>query len=186
MKCIASDKVVGDTVASNEIGISPIGEVTIDVAELLRVATDDSPRMKIKIALPELIPINKVMIRRYDFAGVVGTFVDGQPKTQEVAFESSLDSGGIRYNFPKTMFQHTVNHLSIKSIESTITKLIASSRASTAAIKQFKELIRFMETGGEAITDLKAFFRNMDLPRRTCACTSTSSRAYSTCASDSK
>ena len=167
LKCNASDKDVSDTVASNEIAICPIGEVTIEIAELLRVAVDDktpSPRMKLRIAFPEFASIKSGMMRRYDFAGEKGSIVDGQPNILEFDFEFLKDNVGFQYKFPEKLFRRPANGQTLETAESSISNLIAASRANTDATNKFKESIRLIEAGGDAIIDLKKFFHDLNLP----------------------
>lgn len=167
LKCNASDKAVFDTVSSNIIEIYPIGEVTIVVAELLQVAAHintSSPRMKIRVAFPDLAPIERGMERRFDFAGYEQKIIVVQPNIFLINFESDLHPTGLLYKFPKNLFRRPVNGQVLEPIEINIYKLIEASTACTFATKQFTDSIRLIEADGDAIVGLKAFFKGMDFP----------------------
>lgn len=163
IRCDASDNAVSNTAATNEIMICPDGEVTVEIADLIQTSRESAPlpRMTIQIAFPLFEAIKH---DRFDFADITNNpIVDGRSPVLFVNFDSSLNSGG-QYKFPGKLFRRAGDSHEPDYSENVISQLIYASKVSQAALNNFKESIRSIESSGELIIELKAFFRSLELP----------------------
>jgi hypothetical protein len=166
IRCCASDDAVSNTAETNEVTICPDGEVTVDIADLIQASRESAtlPWMKIQIAFPSLEAIKPKEVYRFDFADIFqGSIVQGRSPVLSRNFDSSSNSVG-QYVFPEKLFRRASDSHASDYSEIVISRLIYASKVSQAALNIFKDYIRSIESSGELISELKAFFRSLELP----------------------